>query len=75
MLGVCPNPTPKPKPKPMPKPKPKPNQAVLKSSGMPDKIIGEIPASGLIFKDIVKVNRPWPKPEPGPKPKPKPSQA
>jgi len=31
---------------------------VLKSSGMPDKIIGEIPASGLIFKDIVKVPHP-----------------
>ena len=25
---------------------------------MPDKIIGEIPASGLIFKDIVKVPHP-----------------
>ena len=31
---------------------------MLKSSGMPDKIIGEIPASGLIFKDIVKVPHP-----------------
>lgn len=32
-------------------------EAVLKANGMPDKIIGEIPASGLIFKDIVKVSR------------------
>ena len=34
-----------------------PAAEVVKSSGMPDKIIGEIPASGLIFKDIVKVSR------------------
>ena len=32
-------------------------EAVPKANGMPDKIIGEIPASGLIFKDIVKVSR------------------
>ena len=34
-----------------------PAAEAVKGSGMPDKIIGEIPASGLIFKDIVKVSR------------------
>ena len=34
-----------------------PAAEALKADGIPDKIIGEIPASGLIFKDIVKVSR------------------
>ena len=51
-----PKPTPKRRPNPNPQPNPNPNEA-LKADGIPDKIIGEIPASGLIFKDIVKVSR------------------
>ena len=33
------------------------DEEAFKASAIPDKIIGEIPASGLIFKDIVKISR------------------